>query len=150
MANNTDLGFVYIFTNKSFRDGWIKIGKTKDVNKRLNDLDNTSCPLPFDVYATLKTSRYEDAEIFVHEYISHFNRDLRIRPNREYFKVSKEEALEVLYQVKRMMVATCNKVIFLKRISFGGLALEHLSIEDGEGRLLNSEETDILLAKGIK
>ena len=103
MANNTDLGFVYIFTNKSFRDGWIKIGKTKDVNKRLNDLDNTSCPLPFDVYATLKTSRYEDAEIFVHEYISHFNRDLRIRPNREYFKVSKEEALEVLYQVKRMM-----------------------------------------------
>ena len=54
------------------------------------------------------------------------------------------------HQVKRMMVATCNKVIFLKRISFGGLALENLSIEEGEGRLLNSEETDILLAKGIK
>ena len=54
------------------------------------------------------------------------------------------------HQVKRMMVATCNKVSSLKRISFGGLTLKNLSIEEGEGRLLNDEETGILLAKGIK
>ena len=103
MAKKEDIGYVYIFTNESFREGWIKIGKTKNIKKRLNDLDNTSCPLPFDVYATLKTNRYEDAETFVHEFISHFNRDLRVRPNREYFKVSPKEALEILYQVKRLM-----------------------------------------------
>ena len=103
MAKKDDIGYVYIFTNESFREGWIKIGKTKNIKKRLNDLDNTSCPLPFDVYATLKTNRYEDAETFVHEFISHFNRDLRVRPNREYFKVSPKEALEILYQVKRLM-----------------------------------------------
>lgn len=103
MAKKEDIGYVYIFTNESFREGWIKIGKTKNIKKRLNDLDNTSCPLPFDVYATLKTNRYEDAETFVHEFISHFNRGLRVRPNREYFKVSPREALEILYQVKRLM-----------------------------------------------
>ena len=103
MAKKDDVGYVYIFTNESFREGWIKIGKTKNIKKRLNDLDNTSCPLPFDVYATLKTPRYEDAETFVHEYISHFNRDLRVRPNREYFKVSPKEALGIFYQVKRLM-----------------------------------------------
>ena len=54
------------------------------------------------------------------------------------------------HQVKRMMIATCNKVISLKRISFGGLTLENLSIEEGEGRLLSDEETAILLTKGKK
>lgn len=111
MAKKEDIGYVYIFTNESFREGWIKIGKTKNIKKRLNDLDNTSCPLPFDVYATLKTNRYEEAELFVHEYISHFKRDLRIRPNREYFKVTKEEALEILCQVKRMMNEPSSEIV---------------------------------------
>lgn len=96
-------GYVYIFTNESFREGWVKIGKTKDINKRLNQLDNTSCPMPFDVYATLKTRRYDAAEEFVHDFISHFNQSLRIRPNREYFKVDPEEALDILYKVKKLM-----------------------------------------------
>ena len=103
MAKKDDIGYVYIFTNESFREGWVKIGKTKDVKKRLTQLDNTSCPYPFDVYATLKTSRYDDAEEFVHDFISHFNQSLRIRPNREYFKVDPEEALDILYKVKKLM-----------------------------------------------
>ena len=100
---NKERGYVYIFTNKSFREGWVKIGKTTDIKKRLTQLDNTSCPLPFDVYATLKTRRYDEAEDFVHEFISHFNQSLRIRPNREYFNVAPEEALDILYQVKKLM-----------------------------------------------
>lgn len=103
MAKKDDIGYVYIFTNESFREGWVKIGKTRDVKKRLTQLDNTSCPYPFDVYATLKTSRYDDAEEFVHDFISHFNQSLRIRPNREYFKVDPEEALDILYKVKKLM-----------------------------------------------
>lgn len=96
-------GYVYIFTNESFREGWVKIGKTQNINKRLNQLDNTSCPMPFDVYATLKTKRYDEAEEFVHDFISHFNSDLRVRPNREYFKVNPEEALDILYKVMKLM-----------------------------------------------
>lgn len=97
------VGYVYIFTNDSFKDGWVKIGKTKNIEKRLNQLDNTSCPMPFDIYATLKTRRYDEAEAFVHDFISHFNSDLRVRPNREYFKVDPEEALDILYKVMKLM-----------------------------------------------
>lgn len=96
-------GYVYILTNPSFREDWVKIGKTQNLKERLKALDNTSCPLPFDVYATLRTARYDEAEEFVHEFISHFNQSLRIRPNREYFKVAPEEALSILYRVKLMM-----------------------------------------------
>lgn len=98
-----ELGYVYIFTNDSFKDGWVKIGKTKNIEKRLTQLDNTSCPMPFDIYATLKTRRYDEAEAFVHDFISHFNSDLRVRPNREYFKVNPEEALDILYKVMKLM-----------------------------------------------
>jgi hypothetical protein len=103
MAKKKEIGYVYIFTNESFRDGWVKIGKTTDIKERLKQLDNTSCPLPFDVFATLKTRRYDKAEKFVHEFISHFNQSLRIRPNREYFKVDPQEALNILIQVKELM-----------------------------------------------
>lgn len=96
-------GYVYIFTNESFREGWVKIGKTQDLEKRLSQLDNTSCPMPFDVYATLKTRRYDVAEDFVHDFISHFNSKLRVRPNREYFKVDPIEALDILYKVMKLM-----------------------------------------------
>lgn len=96
-------GFVYIFINDSFRDGWVKIGKTQDIKRRLKDLDNTSCPLPFKVYATMKTSKYNEAEELVQEFIAHFNSDLRVRPNREYFKVSPEEALKIFYQVQKVI-----------------------------------------------
>ena len=99
----TKEGYVYIFTNESFRDGWVKIGKTQDIKRRLKDLDNTSCPLPFKVYATMKTCKYNEAEELVQEFIAHFNSDLRIRPNREYFKVSQEEALKIFYQVKKVI-----------------------------------------------
>ena len=100
---NKELGYVYIFTNESFREGWVKIGKTQNIKNRLTQLDNTSCPLPFDVYATLKTRRYDVAEHFVHDFISHFNQSLRIRPNREYFKVEPLDALDILYNVKMLM-----------------------------------------------
>lgn len=48
------MGCVYILTNPSFREDWIKIGKTKNpVNLRSKELDNTSIPLPFEVYASI-------------------------------------------------------------------------------------------------
>lgn len=111
MAKKNKMGYVYIFTNESFREGWVKIGKSQNIEKRLKELDNTSCPLPFDVYATLKTSRYDDAEDFVHDFISHFNQSLRIRPNREYFKVAPEEALSILYKVKKLMNEPDSEII---------------------------------------
>lgn len=48
-------GYVYILTNPSFKEDWIKIGKsTRPVNIRSKELDNTAVPLPFEVFVTLK------------------------------------------------------------------------------------------------
>ena len=56
-------GYVYILTNPSFMNDWVKIGKTsKSVEQRVKDLDGTAVPLPFQIYATLKTCKYAEVE----------------------------------------------------------------------------------------
>lgn len=61
MATNAP-GYVYILTNPSFREDWVKIGKSsRSVNVRSKELDNTSVPLPFEIFATMKTAKYNAA-----------------------------------------------------------------------------------------
>jgi len=95
-------GYVYILTNPSFREDWVKIGKTIDLKARLKNLDNTSVPLPFEVFATLKTAKYNEAEKLVHRYIERFT-NLRIRDNREFFNVKPEDALEIFKDVSLLL-----------------------------------------------
>ena len=78
-------GFVYILTNPSFREDWVKIGKSKrPVDVRSKELDNTAVPLPFEIYATIETTKYHEVEKNVHKMIDRLT-DLRIRQNREFF-----------------------------------------------------------------
>ena len=89
-------GFVYILTNKSFRDDWVKIGKSsRPVDVRSKELDNTAVPLPFDVYATMQTEKYGEIERIIHKQIDRLT-DLRIRQNREFFNVHPSQALDIL------------------------------------------------------
>lgn len=93
-------GYVYILTNPAFRENWVKIGKSsRPVDVRSKELDNTAVPLPFDIYATMCTAKYAEAEKLVHKYIERFT-NLRIRNNREFFNVKPEEALEIFYDVQ--------------------------------------------------
>ena len=60
---NREPGYVYILTNPSFREDWVKIGKSsRPVDVRSKELDNTAVPLPFEIYATLRTRKYNEAE----------------------------------------------------------------------------------------
>ena len=89
-------GFVYILTNKSFRDDWVKIGKSsRPVDVRSKELDNTAVPLPFDIFATMQTEKYGQIEKIIHRQIDRLT-DLRIRQSREFFNVQPEQALEIL------------------------------------------------------
>ena len=100
---NKEPGYVYILTNPSFREDWVKIGKSsRPVDVRSKELDNTAVPLPFEIFATMKTTKYNEAEKHVHHYIERFT-DLRIRNNREFFNVKPEEALEVFYDVAMLL-----------------------------------------------
>ena len=91
-----EAGYVYILTNPSFKEDWVKIGKSsRPVDIRSKELDNTAVPLPFDIFATLKTSKYDIVEKKIHKAIDRLT-DLRIRQSREFFNIKPELALEIL------------------------------------------------------
>ncbi|MBQ3469549.1 GIY-YIG nuclease family protein [Candidatus Saccharibacteria bacterium] len=97
-------GYVYILTNPSFRDDWVKIGKSsRPVNIRSKELDNTAVPLPFEIYAVMKTEKYNEAEKQIHGLIDLVNPDMRIRKGREFFNVTPEKALSIFYQCARTL-----------------------------------------------
>lgn len=60
--SNKEAGYVYIPTNPSFREDWVKIGKSsRPVDVRSKELDNTAVPLPIEIFATMKITKYNEA-----------------------------------------------------------------------------------------
>lgn len=95
MDKTKEPGYVYILTNPSFREDWVKIGKSaRSVDVRSKELDNTAVPLPFEIYATIRTVKYNEVERLVHELIDSLT-DFRIRQNREFFNVNPQRALDI-------------------------------------------------------
>lgn len=94
-----EVGYVYILTNPSFREDWVKIGKSsRPVDVRSKELDNTAVPLPFEIYATLKTTKYAKVERQIHKQIDRLT-DLRIRQNREFFNIAPSVALDTMRDI---------------------------------------------------
>ncbi len=97
--SNKEPGYVYILTNPSFREDWVKIGKSsRPVDVRSKELDNTAVPLPFEIFATMKTVKYNEVEKLVHKTIDRLT-DLRIRQNREFFNVAPKVALDIFRDI---------------------------------------------------
>ncbi len=108
MAQEKQEGYVYILTNPSFKEDWVKIGKSsRPVDVRSKELDNTAVPLPFEIFATMKTCKYAEIERIIHKQIDRLT-DLRIRQNREFFNVHPSQALEIL---KDLAVAIDDAII---------------------------------------
>ena len=103
MVKTNEPGYVYILTNPSFREDWVKIGKSaRPVDIRSKELDNTAVPLPFEIYATIQTVKYNDVEKHVHKTIDRLT-DLRIRQNREFFNVPPQIALDIFNDIAKMI-----------------------------------------------
>lgn len=103
MGNENNQGYVYILTNPSFREDWVKIGKSsRPVDVRSKELDNTAVPLPFEIYATLKTSKYDKVEKQIHKQIDRLT-DLRIRQNREFFNIAPSVALDIMRDIADLL-----------------------------------------------
>ena len=99
MQDETKQGYVYILTNPSFKEDWVKIGKSsRPVDVRSKELDNTAVPLPFEIFATIKTCKYNEVEKLVHKTIDRLT-DLRIRQNREFFNVAPQVALDIFKDI---------------------------------------------------
>lgn len=95
MQKPTNSGYVYILTNPSFRADRIKIGKSKNpVNVRSKQLFNTAIPTPFEIYATIKTTKFHEVETMLHSFIDLLT-DTRVNQKREFFDILPEKALEI-------------------------------------------------------
>lgn len=99
MHDDSKQGYVYILTNPSFKEDWVKIGKSsRPVDVRSKELDNTAVPLPFEIFATMKTCKFNEVEKLVHKTIDRLT-DLRIRQNREFFNVAPQIALDIFHDI---------------------------------------------------
>ncbi len=96
-------GYVYILTNPSFREDWVKIGKSsRPVDIRSKELYNTAIPLPYEIYATVKTSKYNELEKNIHKMLTELA-DKRINPSREFFNIKPDKALEYLTDLANLI-----------------------------------------------
>ncbi len=84
-------GTVYVLTNPAM-DGYVKIGKTSNLEQRLKYLDNTSTPLPFRCVFAVEVEDMDQVERLAHEA---FKKD-RVRSNREFFEIDEEQAVAAL------------------------------------------------------
>ena len=126
---NKDPGYVYILTNPSFCEDWVKIGKSsRPVDVRSKELDNTAVPMPFEIFATIKTVKFNEVEKLVHKTIDRLT-DLRIRQNREFFNVAPQMTLDIfrdiasaiddaevtLYEDNKTIIVECERKETVKR-----------------------------------
>ena len=73
--------------------GYVKIGKTTDLEQRVRDLSRASgVPLPFEVFYAAKVKDMHVAEKLIHDAFD----DHRVAPNREFFKIAPERAVAAL------------------------------------------------------
>ena len=85
-------GIVYILTNAAFPE-YIKIGKTgADLENRIKQLDQTNTPLPFECFYAAEVADCGAAEKLIHDAFS----DVRVRKNREFFRINPERAVSAL------------------------------------------------------
>ncbi|MDE0430847.1 MAG: GIY-YIG nuclease family protein [Caldilineaceae bacterium] len=86
-------GIVYVLENPAM-PGLVKIGRTgrNSMKERLNDLYNTSVPVPFDCVYAAKVSDDAAVERAFHEAFGPY----RINPKREFFEIESGQAIALL------------------------------------------------------
>ncbi len=111
------IGCVYILTKPVNKD-LVKIGYSKDINKRLRTLNSSSAvPYSFELYATYEVDKHlEDMKL--HQIIDKLNPTLRTveqvgnkKRIREFFKMPKEDAY-LLFQAIAELSGTEDRLKF--------------------------------------
>jgi len=91
--NQSESSIVYILTNEAM-PGYIKIGWTTNLEKRVSDLSNVSVPLPFEVFFAKRVSNGRGIENKMH---AAFAKDrINSGAGREFFSLSPEQAAAAL------------------------------------------------------
>jgi hypothetical protein len=82
---------IYILINETM-PGYVKIGRTTNLEQRIRNLDTTSVPLPFECFYACTV---RDAD-FVEKQLHDAFMDHRVRSSREFFEISPDRAVAAL------------------------------------------------------
>jgi len=98
---------IYILTYAAM-PGLVKIGITEaGVEDRMRQLDSTGVPLPFEAFLAVQV---EDARGWEHALHEAFG-DHRVRPSREFFRISPDKPAAVLRMLKGLEVTPKQDVV---------------------------------------
>jgi len=85
-------GIVYVLTNPAMPD-LVKIGQTtNEITNRLNELNTTGVPFPFDC---LFAGEVDDCKLVENSLHKAFH-PYRVNPKREFFRISPDQAIVIL------------------------------------------------------
>lgn len=82
---------VYILINEAMQ-GYVKIGRTSDLEQRIRSLDSTGVPLPFECFYACTVNDAQFVEKQLHDAFA----DARVRSNREWFEIAPERVAAAL------------------------------------------------------
>lgn len=82
---------IYILINEAM-PGYVKIGKTTNLEQRIRSLDNTNMPLPFECFYACTVNDADLVEKQLHDAFL----DQRVRSNREFFEIAPERVVSAL------------------------------------------------------
>lgn len=82
---------IYILINEAM-PGYVKIGRTTNLEQRIRSLDTTSVPLPFECFYACTV---KDAD-FVEKQLHDAFLDHRVRSSREFFELSPDRVVSAL------------------------------------------------------
>jgi hypothetical protein len=98
-------GYIYVLTNQVM-PGLVKIGRTeRDPVQRAKELRTTGVPAPFELVYSCLVSDCEETEKNIHILLS--KRGVRHSPDREFFEVSCDEAIELIQLVTEHSESIC-------------------------------------------
>ena len=84
-------GIVYCLENPAM-PGYVKIGMTNNIERRMGDLYSTSVPLPFECLLALEVEDAAKTEDLLHEVFA----AQRVVRNREFFQVDREAVMAAM------------------------------------------------------
>ncbi|MBU2573570.1 MAG: GIY-YIG nuclease family protein [Elusimicrobia bacterium] len=85
------MDIIYILINEAI-PGYVKIGRTSNLEQRIRDLDTAGVPLPFECFyaCTVRDAVFVETQLF-EAFSTH-----RLRPRREFFEIAPESAVAAL------------------------------------------------------
>ena len=94
-TNDTITGYVYIISNESFKDSWVKIGMTtRSVEDRIREF-NTATPLNFYIITEIACPDPYSVEQDLHARLDKY----RPRKRKEFFKIDHKTLKEELSKI---------------------------------------------------